>query len=58
MARKAMINTKAEADAAVAKHAKDLGVEKADASLVARLTALSSDALGKGFAACDGTSRN
>ena len=35
-----------------------LRVEKADAALVARLTALSSDALGKGFAACDGTSRN
>ena len=35
-----------------------LRVEKADAALAARLAALNTDALGKGFAACDGEPRN
>ena len=35
-----------------------LRVEKADAALAARLAALSADALGKGFTACDGAPRN
>ena len=35
-----------------------LRVEKADAALAARLATLSTDALGKGFTACDGAPRN